>query len=791
MSKLNSVQSSFKLGEVSPRAYGNTDSPQYMEMVKELTNGYVIPQGGVQKRPGSQKQIYTLGNFVLESSGAVLHNATNFLTNYSFNYREWAYGTSDGKKWILIMNNGLQSTWNVYEVGAEKLWAMANRGNILQATLFELYCAPKYYVGGTSETFAAIDLEEIQIEQAGDTLFLTHAGMAPMTIRYRLSAHYDVTLASNFNFPTIARYDMAYRDNLTLIEDVEFHQTIPFLEENSLNNNNMGSLTYPAVAYALGDNAVLTATVAIFNAAWVGSYIRVNNYGTAASGLFYIHTYTNSTHVTAYAMQAVPVGGVAYGTAANTSWSESAWSPRKGYPSAVCAFGSRILYGGTPSNPNRVWASAVGDVDELCEIPYIQDPEYATYLTDESRAYSFDIQGCDLIRWMNSGKRIFIGARNREFVAYGSSGVLGPATTVVDTAGAYGSAYRNAFRVGSEIIHVQRSKQRLRGIQFSFQEDDYKSQDISKLAEHIARSSENTIDQTLAVVPSFNSSIVATSPDTRIWNTDNNGGLNACTFDREGGVVAWSRHILGGVGFMAGDLKPYVCSAATLPSYDNSADEIYLMVKRKINGASVVILEKIGGYFNEPTYTNSTFSPAAGYADWLRTRAIFLDCAMGSYSAGGSVTHTFASLLNETVDVVADGAHLGQYTLNGSGVLTLPVAYHEVIVGYHADTVIELMDFEIPNANGSNQAKPKVAQQVWLKLNRTANAMAQRSGQTDWQRVKLVFDSQASDGPVGLFTGDVQAHIGGVQRGMSIKIKADKPLPFELLAVTFQGFIYD
>lgn len=691
MSKINSAVTSFKLGEVSPRVYGNTDSDQYLQMVKELTNGYGIPQGGIQRRPGSQKQIYTTGNFVLESSGATLVSCTDFATRYTYNYREWAYTTSDGKKWILMMNNGLLSTWNIYDVANAKLWPLPNRGNILKATLFELYAAPKYYVGGTSETFAGVDLEEIQIEQSGDVLFLTHTSVAPITIRYRLTGHYNTTLASNFNFPTAARWDMAYRDNLTLIEEVEFHQAVPFLEPNILNNNNMGSLTYPAVAYALGDPAVLTASVAIFSASWVGSYIRVNDITGVTSGLFYIHTYTNTTHVTAYVMQAVPAGGVAYGTAANTSWEESAWSPRKGFPSAVCAYGSRVLYGGTPSNPNRVWASAVGDVDELCEIPFLQDPAYATYLTDESRAYSFDLQGCDLIRWMSSGKRIFIGARNKEFVTHSDTGVLGPSTTIVETAGGYGSAYRNAVRIGSEILHIQRSNQRMRGMQFSFQEDDYKSQDVTKLAEHIASALRSNIDQTGQVVPILGSPVVANSPDTRIWSVDNNGGLLSCTFDREAGAIGWAKHTIGGTGpnIYASTDKPFVCSVAPLPSYDNSCDEMWIMVKRKINGTRVVVLEKIGGYFNEPTVTNATFSPSAGYADWMRTRAIFMDCCMGSYSGAGSLTHTYASLLNETVSVVADGLYLGEYTLNGSGVLTLPRTFHEVFVGYNYDTIIE------------------------------------------------------------------------------------------------------
>lgn len=799
MAKINSIQSSFLLGEVSPRTRGRTDNEQYMQMCKELINLVAIPQGGVQTRPGSQLQVHTTQDIIRVDTGATTKAVTALSALSAKKLRQIAFKTADGKKWIIIMNNGKLSTWGVMDVTNLKLYPMISAGETLLGS--SLTTLMKGQVTGWTDSaqeldFTAIDLEEIQVHKSGDVLFLAHESMPPLTIRYILTNH--LAGGNNYLLPIIGRYDCAFLPRGAVADAVETHQVIPFLEPNQLNNQGNGYISYPAPsATAIGGTMVLTSSEALFRSTWVRAFIRFNNIATGWSAVAVITAYTNTTTVSATIIQCgatFPADTTQYGVTANMTWEMSAWNAVNGYPSAVTGFDSRIIYGGTLHNPNRVWITAVNDVDELNEIPYAQDPTYATYNTDESRAFYRDIDGAEILRWMTAGKRIFVGAQNREYTIF-SDEIFGPSTIRVAEATRYGSAYRPPTKMGQEVLFTQRSGQRIRSIVFSFQEDDFKSQDISRISEHICRASQADIEQQYMISPEFGAMAVQTSPDARIWVTDSNGGLSSCTFDREAGVAAWSRHRLGGNDGHAvaviGRETPFVCSAVTLPAYDNEVDEIYLIVKRVINSTATVTLEKIGGYFNEQAYTNPWLSPANATPDWMRFRSVLLDCAMGSVSVAATATFTFASLLNEIVDVIADGEHLGKYTLNGSGVLTLPSTYKEVIVGYEYTPQMTLVDFELAGIQGSSQGKMKTVPEVILRINRTANVLVKREGQTDWQRAKLVFDVNESDGPVELYTGDIRVHVGNVDRNMCIMIKNDKPLPFELLAVIFQGMIYD
>jgi hypothetical protein len=521
---------------------------------------------------------------------------------------------------------------------------------------------------------------------------------------------------------------------------------------------------------------------------WVGQKYRLTNITTTQSMLCEITARLSDTTCTARFTQGIMPVSINFGVVANSYWEEGAWSFKNGFPKAVCAYGNRILYMGTTTSPNRVWASAVGDVDELCSIPYVQDTAYATYLTDNSRAFYFDIQGADIIRWAKSGKRVFVGATTKEFVIFAPGGAFGPTDYQIDEAGSSGSISRQPLKVGSEILHVSGSGQRVKSIVFSFQEDDYSADDITTNAEHISRKSISNIAEASQIMPTLGPLVLQRNPDPRIWATDVNGGLLSATYDRNAKIVAWSRHLLGGtpIGTDYGITTPLVAAITALRSVDGICDEIILVVKRKINGASKVYLEKIGAYFNGELYSHDGWNPLAGYNDYMSTRAVFLDCAQGSYPIAPTTTFTFSNMANETVHVVADGQYLGTYLLSSGGVLTLTRTYTEVIIGFKYTTLITTVNYVVPGSPAGAQGKNKLLYELWLRFNRVSHCKVKKSEQTDYQTIPFVLDSMATDGIVDLFTGDKRVHVGNVDSDLSVTIMHDYPFPFELLALIFK-----
>ena len=793
------MQTSFLLGEVSPKMRGRTDSDQYMQMAQEITNGIPTPQGGVQRRPGSCYQRYTFTDFELESTGLPINYAdiTDFPTFTTGSYKAIPFNTSDGKHWLIIVNNQSSRSWVVYDRDSELMYALPDHDEVNLASPIKSITLNDIKSGASYNPSPLGHPVDFQYVQSGDVLFLALENMHPLTIRYRLTNHFDLNPEDNFNFPVVATWSTAFYSQATHVDDANYHQVIPYLEPNQLNNFGLGSLSYPAGAYSIGNTITLTSSAGIFENAvgdnHIGTFIRFTDVAALKSGAVVITGITNATTATAKVIQGpagncLPTGGVNYGTAANTYWEESAWSRHRGFPSAVTAFGSRIAYGGTTSHPNRVWFSAVGDASELNEIPYAQDATFATYTTDESRAFSVDIQGADKIRWMSSGKKIFIGAKNREFLMFSDSEVFGPSTIRVEPATEYGSDYVQPVKVGTEQIFAQRSGQRLRSIVFSFQEDDYKSQDISRLAEHIVRKSADRLAQADREIPRTIQLALQTSPDTRIWSVDSNGGLSTCTFDREAGVLAWASHVLGG---SAGNVVR-VLSMAAMPSVDNTSDDIYLVTVRNVSGNDIVALEKIGAYFNgtDEDYVNSTVN---ALAEPIRFKPVFMDYCLFDYAGSPTTSWAFPELESEEVSIVADGVYVGDTTLDATtGAVTLVTAASEVLVGYNYDTTIETVDLDIPGSPQSNQDKPKAITEVWCRFSNTSNARVQRKGQdTSWQQLAFAPDGAPSDAPVPTYTGDKRAHVGNVERNCSIRVQQNKPLPFELLALVFKGMIYD
>ncbi|MCD6396967.1 MAG: hypothetical protein J7L71_05465, partial [Spirochaetaceae bacterium] len=56
--------SSFSSGELTPRANGRIDSPTFLSGAKKILNGIVLPQGGVTRRPGSEKIAQVSGRLI-------------------------------------------------------------------------------------------------------------------------------------------------------------------------------------------------------------------------------------------------------------------------------------------------------------------------------------------------------------------------------------------------------------------------------------------------------------------------------------------------------------------------------------------------------------------------------------------------------------------------------------------------------------------------------------------------------------------------------------------------------
>jgi hypothetical protein len=84
------------------------------------------------------------------------------------------------------------------------------------------------------------------------------------------------------------------------------------------------------------------------------------------------------------------------------------------------------------------------------------------------------------------------------------------------------------------------------------------------------------------------------------------GTMVCLTYEREQKVVGWSRHVVGGVSD-AGTLQAKVESVAVIPNTTGSADELYMIVQRHINGATRRYIEFLKPHWDESNDQEDAF----------------------------------------------------------------------------------------------------------------------------------------------------------------------------------------
>lgn len=671
------------------------------------------------------------------------------------------------KNLVLVLNSGAISNSWIYNADTGSLNALTVGAEL---------------TGVEATTIPNNIASEIQYAQFGENLLITHRLFRPLVVslRFLSSSGYYI---NSWNFSPLS------------YGTKEVTQTVPYLEVNLDDNQGQGELQ----ASATSGTITLTSTKGIFNSGHVGARFKLTRtIATAQTGLVRITGVTNAFTATAQVDPLFPLPvTTGYGVTTGYTWEEQAWSTYRGWPRACAYFQSKLWVAGTLTHPNRVWATATGDLDEWQERPYAQYPEFATYTDDTSRAFSFDVSASQVnnIKWLKAGKRLFVGAEDGEAIISSSDGLYKVGSIIFEGATSFGSREHYPVKIDNNIIFLPSTGGRVRNLVFSFQEDEYKSDDIAQHADHIAGKTYARYtgdDVTDHPEPFFTDICLQRSPDARLWLLDDFGGLSSCTIDSKNNIRGWSSHKLGGTG-PSGFVR--VLSICSVPSRSRVNENLLMICERTINGVVKITLEIMLSYFKGKKYTNTYYHAEAGYGfqETLAVRPLFTDCSDYSISyISKNNIFSFINHINETVEVIADGMYLGSKKIDGSGNLDLsPNSYNEVIIGYKYESVLETVDFDIANSPQSLQGLTKNATEIWVRFNKTHNALMKKSTDASYESFKFLNDSSPTNMPVlPLFTGDKRMYIGGMERNLSIKIKQDQPFPWEVIAIIMNGQSY-
>lgn len=608
MARYNYINNSFVVGEISPRAYGRTDLPQYQAAVKRLDNFIIYPQGGAGRRVGSV--------FCNTTDSGQTQNTQSRLIPFVFSESE-AYQ-------IEINENGM---WFINVTTPTVKTAISTVQNISSVS--------SGFVNVTVAHFAGIDLNEIQYAQDADLLYLVHSDRKPIIIAR--------TAADAFEIRTFERGGNTGGGSTS-----EVWEAYPYLEVNT----DTGKTLTPAATS--GTNIDLTATGFTFGTDVVGSIFRLSE--GANTGVGVVRSRTSDTVVK------IDILVNFASTGARSDWDESAFSPERGWPRTVSFYEERICYGGTQNNPDRLFLSKTANPRKMMFPLLKQTFGYASAAVG-SDPFSRDLKSNKVseVQWLSPGKTLTCGTRGTEYVIKGftSAAALANDNFFSSPETNHGSHYVQAIRISNAVVFIQAAQQKIREFRFNFDEDSFQSADISILSEHFPRKSLETHDAPTA--PGIVAMQYQEADNGIIWVLDNNGGLFAVTRDVVQQVISFHNHFLGG---NFNDAYPVVESISVVPSSDGTHDDLWLIVKRTVDGRTVRYIERIGQEFEAIALYNSSAS--------IADKPVYSDsCVFATSGTAKTSWDNFYHLSEETISVVGNGQYLGDFTIScGSNLIT-------------------------------------------------------------------------------------------------------------------------
>lgn len=418
-------------------------------------------------------------------------------------------------------------------------------------------------------------------------------------------------------------------------------------------------------------------------------------------------------------------------------WAHGAFSDWAGYPTATTFYEDRLVFAGTKRLPQGIWLSRTGD--------YL---DFETDDTDEgSLLFVLNTDKVNAIEWLVARDALHIGTRAAEHVLSASN------TSEALTAGNV-RAQRRTTRgskpqvapvlVGSSLLFVQRSGRKLIELLLDDESDsETTADDLTVLAD--------TVVQT-----GIRKMAYQQEPHRVIWCVLDDGQLVAFSYEREQQVAAWHRHPLGGTDVV-------VESVAVIPHQDGDGDQVWLVVKRTIDGSTVRYVEFIE-------------------KDWLEVYdledAFFVDCGLTYSGSPATVISGLDHLEGETVKVLADGAvHPPRVVSSGS--ITLAYSASDVQAGLAYAGEMESMRPEAGSAEGTSQGKTKRIQRAVFRLYQCGAAFEYGKALDDLTLYEFRKPSDPMDEPVPLFDGDTERLVWppGYDSDARVAFRHDSPLP--------------
>ncbi len=237
------------------------------------------------------------------------------------------------------------------------------------------------------------------------------------------------------------------------------------------------------------------------------------------------------------------------------------------YPGSVGYFQQRLCFGGTIKEPEKVWMSRSGRFSNFSSSSPVKSDD----------AISFTAAGRQIneVRHLVDAGSLVMFTSGAEWVAQGSdSSAITPTSINLKQTSYNGSSFIPPLAVNGNVLYMQARGSVIRDLAYEMASDGYRGNDLTVFSSHFFEGYE-IVDWCFQQ-----------TPNSIVWAVRDDGAVLGLTYIKEHMIFGWHQHNFGGA----------VENLCTIPNAKE--DEVYLVVRREINGVESRYLEKLTTRFS-------------------------------------------------------------------------------------------------------------------------------------------------------------------------------------------------
>lgn len=817
MSAVYTIQATFGKGEITPLAYGRVDADFFKQSCEKCRNFAVMLHGGVRRRSGTRfiapvaneaqisrllpfsfnnEQSYVLdvnagGNIqflaqrgYLGAPYTVSHpwNATEIdLLSYT-QFNDLAYFAERGHR-PQILSRLADTSWTLTDAVTNDGPYMAANLGTTTLTLSDTGAAvpkmtsntaPANYVASSSGGAAGAYIVFARNEEATVTLDTITTGWVKIDLGSGNARVVDAYWiqgqpTNDRDAPTAWVIEGSNNDSTWLILDrVEGEVGWVQSERRYFEFSNESSFRYYRLRFSGGGGAddtntdlsqwvlhwsgdyqvpiTLTASAtaginggAGFQASDVGRVLRLRG----SDGLWRWARIASRSSTTVVSVrlygQAMP------DISPISEWALGAFSAQSGWPALVELYDERLNYGRTDSQPVTVWGSKQGSFGEF--------GAGATVLPTDGYALTFLTSSMNELVWLTADEDLVVGsAKQIRSLAPADTTQAFSATNLTQRKGpSSGADHLHPLSIGGAVLYIAAGAKKIRELVLGDQ-NRYVAPEASILGEHTLESG-------------IKWWVFSENPDPTIHAGTEDGEIVSILYDREQRAIGFS--VFSSPGAIAE-------GGAIIPSQEPGYDDLYIAMRRTINGSTrryIEVLERPFQYDSDVSMIDGRPTAVGGF---------FLDCGLTYSGAPATVISGLGHLEGETLSGLLDGSVVTGLVVSG-GSVTLPYPAAVAHLGLPYESYLRTHRYSGPSQDGYLFGRPVNTTEVYVDLLSTGSLEVGAYDATDMRTFET--NPHASDAftgnPVELVTGIMSCDIEGswLSGDGRIVLRTSAPLP--------------